>query len=238
MKKTNMDQDVLRRLKTALNLAAERLSAEASKGNPASHIAGTPENFAKRNPNDKSVKKIDLNDGKHFPAVLEEGERVLNPKETHTYDTQHPEARKKPMTAEVYGLPKVRGFDLGGIMSAVGNEAKHIGSDIKSGYNKMTGGGNKGQGAPSDEGEDKTYDSMDSMEDAENNAENNAENKAPTKAPAKAPAKTNWNDVANSIPDAPAAGNYIGHPAPELGWAYDKGGMVSRREINPNAERP
>ena len=201
------DQDVMLRLKKALAAASKRLSAEQSQSKS------------------KSAKSVDLHDGNHEVAVVkEQNERILTPKQTADWNAQHKGARKQPMEldAETYGLPKVRGFDLGGIMSAVGNEAKQIGSDIKSGYNKMAGGGNKGQ----DNNQQDTDQDTDQLDAPVN------------KAPAKAPAKTNWNDVANSIPDAPASGNYISHPASELAWAYDKGGMVDRRSVRNQGERP
>src|ERR1035437_6915346 len=116
MKKTNMDQDVLRRLKTALNLAAKRLSAEASKGNPASHISGTPENFAARHPNDKSVTPK-RGEGKHYNAVLETGEVVVPRDMAKTVENENPSLKHGPTSY----LPRVRGvFDGGGIAPSAG----------------------------------------------------------------------------------------------------------------------
>src|ERR1035437_1427629 len=122
MKKTNMDQDVLRRLKTALNLAAKRLSAEASKGNPASHISGTPENFAARHPNDKSVTPK-RGEGKHYNAVLETGVGVVPRDMAKTVENEHPSLK----TGATAYLPKVRGYegvyDMGGVAPSAGNFA-------------------------------------------------------------------------------------------------------------------
>jgi hypothetical protein len=93
-----------------------------------------------------TLPKIRLNDGNHEVALVKEtNERILTPEQTKDYDAKHPSARKQPMEldAKTYGLPKVKGYDIGGLVGVIGDVAKTEGKDFVKSLdprNKKSGG--------------------------------------------------------------------------------------------------
>src|ERR1019366_184037 len=67
-----------------------------------------------------SLPRINLNDGKHRMIVAEEGERVLTPSQNSEYEASHPDARMKPMQAQLVGHSKTGVYDGPGGLGSVG----------------------------------------------------------------------------------------------------------------------
>jgi hypothetical protein len=66
-----------------------------------------------------SLPKINLRDGKHRTIIAEEGERVLTPEQNKEYEATHPDARMKPMRANIADCGG-RVYDAGGSLGSVG----------------------------------------------------------------------------------------------------------------------
>ncbi len=101
------DNDINTRLRAAIQRASLRLQRESGKPNTKDH---------------------------EVAIVKQRGERILTPEQTAAYDAKHPSARKQPMNAEassVYGLPKVRTFDIGGIVEKAGEELGTLKDNFK-----------------------------------------------------------------------------------------------------------